>query len=42
MAQLQNDVVDSGVPISVILRKAKVLASPHENEEFKHWIDAEL
>ena len=42
VAQLQNDVVDSGVPISDILRKAKVLASLLKNEEFKHWIDAEL
>ena len=41
-AQIQRDVVDSNVPISDILRKAKVLATLLRNEEFRHWIDAEL
>ena len=42
VAQLQKEVVDSGVPISDILRKAKILASQLKNKEFKRWIDAEL
>ena len=42
VAQLQKEVVDSGVPISDILRKAKILASKLKNKEFKRWIDAEL
>ena len=42
VAQLQKEVVDSGVPISDILRKAKILASLLKNEEFKHWVDVEL
>ena len=40
--QLQNDVVDSSVPISNTLRKAKVLASLLRNAEFMRWVDAEL
>ena len=42
IVQLQTEVVNSGVPISDILRKAKILASLLKNEEFKGWIDAEL
>ena len=42
VAQLQKEVVDSGVPISDTLRKAKILASQLKNKEFKGWIDAEL
>ena len=42
VAQLQREVVNSGVPISDILRKAKILASQLKNKEFKRWIDAEL
>lgn len=42
VAQLQKEVVDSGVPISDTLRKAKILASQLKNKEFKRWIDAEL
>ena len=41
-AQIQKEVVDSKVPISDILRKAKILASLLKNGEFKHWVDAEL
>ena len=41
-AQIQRDVVDSGVPISDVLRKAKILASRLKNAEFKRWVDAEL
>ena len=42
VVQLQREVVNSGVPISDILRKAKILASLLQNEKFKGWIDAEL
>ncbi len=42
VAQLQREVVNSSVPISDILRKAKVLASLLQNGEFKDWVDAEL
>ena len=42
VVQLQREVVNSGVPISDILRRAKILASLLKNEEFKGWIDAEL
>ena len=41
VVQLQREVVNSGVPISDILRKAKILASLLQNEKFKGWIDAE-
>ncbi len=42
VAQLQREVLDSSVPISDILRKAKVLATLLKSEEFKRWVDAEL
>ena len=42
VVQLQGEAVNSGVPISDILRKAKILASLLKNNEFKGWIDAEL
>jgi len=42
VVQLQREVVNSGVPISDILRRAKILASLLKNEKFKGWIDAEL
>ena len=41
-AQIQRDVVDSNVPVSDILRKAKILASLLRNVEFKRWVDSEL
>ena len=41
-AKIGRDLVDSGVPISDILRKAKILASLLKNDEFKSWVDAEL
>ena len=41
-AQIQKEVVDSNVPISDILRKAKVLATLLRNAEFRRWVDAEL
>ena len=42
VGELQREVVDSSVPISDILRKAKILASLLNNQEFKRWIHAEL
>ena len=42
VAQLQKEVVDSRVPISDILRKAKILASQLNNKDLKRWIDFEL
>ena len=42
VAQLQREVVSSSIPISDILRKARVLASLLQNGEFKDWVDAEL
>ena len=42
VAQLQREVVNSSVPISDILRKAKVLASLLPNGEFKDWVDGGL
>ena len=42
VAQLQKGVLDSSVPISDILRKAKVLAHLLKSEELKSWVDAEL
>ena len=40
--QIQREVVDSSIPISDILRKAKILASLLNNDGFKRWVDAEL
>lgn len=40
--QIQGEVIDSGVPVSDILRRAKVLASLLGNAEFRLWVDAEL
>ena len=42
VAQLQKDVLDSSVPLSDILRKAKVLASLLKSEDLTRWVDAEL
>ena len=41
-AKIGRDLLDSNVPISDILRKAKVLASLLKNDEFTRWVDAEL
>ena len=42
VGQLQKDVLDSSVPLSDILRKAKVLASLLKSEDLTRWVDAEL
>jgi hypothetical protein len=40
--QIQKDLLDSNVPLSDILRKAKVLASQLENAELSLWASQEL
>ena len=42
LLDIQNDVIDSNVDISVILRKCKVLAVRLGNEPFENWVDQEL
>ena len=40
--QIQSGVVDSSVPISDVLRRAKILANLLRNTELRKWVDAEL
>lgn len=40
--ELQRDCLEQATPVSLILRKAKVIASKLDLEELKVWIDAEL
>lgn len=42
LRDIQNDVIDANVDISVILRKCKVLAVRLGNEPFENWVDQEL
>ena len=42
VTRLQADIVDSGVPISDVLRRARILASLLGNDELKRWVRAEL
>lgn len=42
LLDIQNDVIDSNIDISVILRKCKVLAVRLGNEPFENWVDREL
>lgn len=39
---LQNDIIDSKISLSSVLRKAKVLASILKSNELKKWVDSEL
>lgn len=39
--EIQNDIV-SAVPLSTVLRKAKVLAYRLKNQDFKDWVEHEL
>lgn len=39
---LQNDIIDSKVGLSSVLRKAKVLASILKSNELTKWVDSEL
>jgi len=42
LRDIQNDVIDANVDISVMLRKCKVLAVRLGNEPFEKWVDQEL
>lgn len=42
LAQIQKDILNQDVPISVILRKAKVLAAQLESSELQEWASGEL
>jgi hypothetical protein len=42
LRDIQNDVIDTNVDISAILRKCKVLAVRLGNEPFENWVDQEL
>ena len=42
LRDIQNSAIDSGVPLTALLRKCKVLAARLGSAEFKSWIDAEL
>ena len=42
LRDIQSDVIDSSVDISVILRKCKVLAARLGNKPFEKWVDEEL
>ncbi|MGB3479850.1 MAG: hypothetical protein WBB67_11900 [bacterium] len=39
---MRDDIINSEMKLSVILRKAKVLASILKNEELKRWVDYEI
>jgi hypothetical protein len=40
--EIQNDILDSSIALTSILRKAKVLAYQLDNDEFKQWVSQEL
>lgn len=40
--ELQKEVNDSNMPLSSLLRKAKIIASKLEQKEFLEWLDKEL
>lgn len=40
--ELRDNIIDPNFSLSVVLRKAKVLASLLQNEEFKKWVNSEL
>jgi len=42
LRDIQNDVIDTNVDISVILRKCKVLAVRLGNKPFENWVNQEL
>ncbi|MCH8878080.1 MAG: hypothetical protein IIA89_14880 [Chloroflexi bacterium] len=42
LAQIQKDILNQEVPISAILRKAKVLAAQLESSELQEWASGEL
>ncbi len=42
LEKIQSDILDEGVPISTILRKAKVLAAQLNSEKLQQWASSEL
>jgi len=42
LREIQTGATDSGVDISTLLRKAKILAARLRNPEFEYWVDHEL
>jgi hypothetical protein len=42
LRDIQNDVIDTNIDISIILRKCKVLAVRLGNDPFENWVDQEL
>ena len=42
LQEIQNDVTNSNVSISNLLRKCKILAYKLGNEDFKAWVEYEL
>jgi len=42
LRDLQNDVIDATVDVSIVLRKCKLLAARLGNEPFEKWVDQEL
>src|SRR5260370_5408794 len=42
LQQIQGDLLNQGVALSTILRKAKVLASQLRSEELSNWVSQEL
>ena len=42
MEGIQTDILDPSIPLSSVLRKAKVLAYRLNNGEFKDWVSQEL
>jgi hypothetical protein len=42
LTEIRDDAVNSQIELSVVLRKAKILAVKLSNEPFKKWVDQEL
>jgi hypothetical protein len=42
LREIQTTTTDSGIEISTVLRKAKILAARLRNPEFETWVDREL
>ena len=42
LCDIQNDVIDTTVDVSIVLRKCKLLAVRLGNEPFEKWVDQEL
>jgi hypothetical protein len=42
LREIQNDLTSSGVEVTTVLRKCKILAARLGSEEFSRWVDWEL